>query len=195
MTVAEPVPMPADIHTSIVLRRLIDDAPANYFTLDWFVGHIPNRSFGIILLFLSIIALLPIISIPARLLIMALTLEIIIGYHAPVLPTRWMQRRLPSRYLPRLEHHVIPMLEHLEMLVRPRWCLVLTGSRRLAAITGFLLCLVSLLEPFPLANMPAALVCVLFALSFIEHDGLLLAISYICAIALLVAPFVVIQNL
>jgi hypothetical protein len=79
------VPMPEDIHTSIVLRRLIDEAAASYFTLDWSVGHLPNRSFGIILLFLSIVALLPISSMPARLLIMALALQII-GCRAPVLP-------------------------------------------------------------------------------------------------------------
>jgi hypothetical protein len=179
----------------MVLRRLIDDAPTGTFTLDWLVGRLPHRSFGIILLFLSVVGLLPIISIPARLLIMVLTLQIIIGYHAPVLPGRWMNRHLPSRYLPRLKHHVIPMLEHLEILVRPRWCPVLTGSRRLGAFTGFLLCLLSLLEPVPLANMPAALVCVLIALSFIEHDGLLLAFSYACAIVLLAAPFLVVQDL
>jgi hypothetical protein len=195
MTETAPIPMPEDIHTSMILRRLIDEAPANTFTLKWMVGHLPNRSFGVILLFLSIVALLPIISIPARLLIMALTFEIIIGYHAPVLPKRWMKRHLPSHYLPRLEHHVIPLLEHLEVLVRPRWCPVLTRSRRFAAVIGFLLCVLSLLEPLPLANMPAALICVLISLSFIEHDGMLLAFSYVCAIVLLVAPFVVIQDL
>jgi hypothetical protein len=187
------IPMPEDLHTSIVLRRLINEAAVSHFTLDWSVGHLPNRSFGIFLLFLSIIALLPISSMPARLLIMALALPII-GCRAPVLPQRWMKRHLSSHYLLRLKYHVILLLEHLEMLVRPRWCPMLTGSRRFGAFTGFLLCLLSLREPMPPANVLAASVCVLIAHTFIEHDGVLLMFSYVCAIVLLSTPFIAIQN-
>jgi hypothetical protein len=176
-----------ETHTSVLLHRLLKEAPADYFTLDWFIGHLPKRSFGVILLFLALIAILPVISIPARILIIVLTFQIIAGYHSPALPRRWMTRPLPSRYLLKLEHHVIPLLEHLEMAVRPRWPLILNGTRRIAAFVALLLTLLSLLAPLPLSNVPPSLISVLMALSYIEHDGMLLTVAFTAAFVLLAA--------
>src|SRR5277367_3875054 len=91
------------LHTSVMLRELIGHAPPGHFTLGWLVSNLPRGSFGFILLFLAIIALLPVISIPARFLIIILTGQIILGYHGPVLPKQLMNRQLPSNYLIRLK--------------------------------------------------------------------------------------------
>ena len=50
----------ADLHTSVVLRALIDDAPPDEFTLVWLIGNLPHRSFGAIMLLLAIISLVPV---------------------------------------------------------------------------------------------------------------------------------------
>lgn len=172
------------IHTSALLESMIATAPADYFTLDWFVGHLPKRSFGVILLFLALIALLPVICVPAMLLISVLVSEIILGYQAPVLPQRIMMRRLPSRYLIKLKYHVVPTLKCLESIVRPRWCFVLK-ARRLAAFIGLMLTVLSLMVPIPFANVPAAAICILLALSYIEHDGVLFSVTAVFAIGFL----------
>jgi Exopolysaccharide synthesis, ExoD len=47
---------------STVLQGLLDDAPADQFTLAWLLGHLHKRSFGFIMLLLALVAMLPGIS-------------------------------------------------------------------------------------------------------------------------------------
>jgi hypothetical protein len=61
---------------------------------------------------------------------------------------------------------------------------VLDGHR-LSGIIVFCVCLVSLLVPLPLSNVPAAAIIVLTALAYLEHDGLLLVIAQTAGIAML----------
>jgi hypothetical protein len=173
------------IHASVLLRQLIAEAPEGHFTLEWLTKHLPKHSFGCILLFLAVIALLPVISVPARLLIIFLGGQIILGYHTPVLPKKWMKRPLPTKYLAQLQKHAVPMLSRLEYYVRPRWGVMFHGTRRLTAVIAVLVTALSLPAPIPLANMPPAMIGILMALSHIEHDGLVLFISLMCAIGLL----------
>jgi len=180
-------PRPTDdqAHTSVLLQQLIVEAPEGHFTMEWLIGHLPRHSFGFIFLFLSIIALLPVISIVARILIIILTFQIILGYTRPSLPQRLMIYPLPSKYLIRLNRHAVPMLRYLENIVRPRWPVMLRGTRRFAAFIVMLAMTLSLLAPIPLANMPPAAVGILLALAYIEHDGLILAFALAAAVAML----------
>ena len=41
------------IHASVLLQRIIAEAPPDTFTLEWLVGKLPAHSFGCILLFLA----------------------------------------------------------------------------------------------------------------------------------------------
>jgi len=50
------------IPTSAVLEGLVEQAPANQITLDWLLHSLRTRSFGIVLLLLGILGLLPVIS-------------------------------------------------------------------------------------------------------------------------------------
>ena len=52
---------------SAVLQGLLDDAPADQFTLAWLLGHLHRRSFGFIMLLLALVAMLPGISYVAGL--------------------------------------------------------------------------------------------------------------------------------
>jgi hypothetical protein len=170
-----------DKPTSAVMHELIKQVPDGFFTLEWLVNCLPNRSFGVLFLFLAVIAVLPVISIPARILILVLTFQAIVGYKAPALPRKWMVRPLPSQRLKNLERHVIPWLERLETVVKPRYFYYLTSLRRLAAFVAFLLTVLSLLAPFPLANVPPALISIMMALAYIGHDGLLFLAAFILA--------------
>lgn len=182
---------PEPLHTSVLLRELIEKAPHDHFTLGWLFNHLPKHSYGFILLFLAIIALLPVISVPARILIIILTGQIILGYHCPILPARLMKRQLPSKYLARLKRHAVPMLQHLEHIVRPRLPGVFEQHgfahvmRRIIVFVVMLDTALSLPAPIPLANMPPAAVCILLALSYMEHDGLVFSIAAGTALAML----------
>ena len=64
---------------STVLQGLLDDAPADQFTLAWLLGHLQKRSFGFILLLFALVAMLPGISYVAGLLLAISALEMIAG--------------------------------------------------------------------------------------------------------------------
>src|SRR5690349_2777576 len=65
-----PAPLPSeDVHTSAVLGAVIDEAPLKGFTLEWLINNLPHRSFGAIMLLLAIVAMVPVVSIAAGLLI------------------------------------------------------------------------------------------------------------------------------
>jgi hypothetical protein len=173
------------IHTSVLLEKLIAEAPVGHFTLEWLIGNLPKHSFGFILLFLTLIALLPVISIIARVLIIILTFQIILGYRSPVLPRRFMLRPLPAKYLIGLRRYALPALRHLENVVRPRWTMMFKGTRRFTAFIVMIGTALSLPAPLPLANMPPAAMGALLAFAFIEHDGLMLFFTLVTAITLL----------
>lgn len=188
MSFSELYPIPSEshstIHTSVILRRLMDNAPSDYFTLNWVVASMPNRSYGIVIFFLGLISFIPIISIFSRLMIMLFALQIIIGYHSPVLPERIMMRALPSRHLTQLPPYTFSVLTYIEKTIRPRWEVFL-GVRRLSGAIVFLISLISLLAPVPFANVPAGAITVLIALAYLEHDGLLLVLTQIAGLTML----------
>src|SRR6476620_5879344 len=64
---------PADtkllVATSVLLQRLHDEIPADWFTLGWLMHSLHKRSFGIIMLLLALVAIAPGLSIVAGLLL------------------------------------------------------------------------------------------------------------------------------
>jgi hypothetical protein len=174
----------ADAHvpTSEVLQALLDEAPPEHFTLDWLIGSLPDRSFGITMLLLAVLAMMPVGSMVPGLLLVILAAQMCAGRHGPVFPRMIAARPLPTRYLVRMGRQAILILRHLERVVRPRWpALFRTVMRAIGAVMLLLACLV-LLAPLPLTNMPPAFVMALVALAYIEEDGALLAVALFLAL-------------
>ena len=191
-----PAPLPSeDVHTSAVLGAIIDEAPLKGFTLEWLINYLPHRSFGAIMLLLAIVAMVPVVSIAAGLLIAILAVQIVMGYKTPVFPQRLMKRPLPTRYLLPLEHYAIPLLTRLETAVRPRWPALVRASSRLTGVVILLLTFVLLTFPFPLSNIPPAAVIALIALAESERDGLLLSAALTLGAVLLVLVFAAVLGL
>jgi hypothetical protein len=139
--------------------------------------------------------MVPVISIPAGLLIAALAIQIILGYRVPIFPHRLMSHPLPSHYLKVLEQYAIPTLTQLETAVRPRWPELLHGTRRLTGVVVLLLTVILLTFPLPLSNIPPAAIIALFALADTEQDGLLLSIALALAVILLAVVFAAVLGL
>jgi hypothetical protein len=170
---------------SAVLQGLLDDAPADQFTLAWLLGHLHRRSFGFIMLLLALVAMLPGISYVAGLLLAVPALEMIAGRVAPVFPRRIASRPLPTRNLDRVVRRAIPVLRYLERAIRPRWHTPLEVTKRVVGVIVLLLTVLLLLAPVPMIQVVPALVIVMISLAYLEEDGVLLSIALLIAVALL----------
>jgi hypothetical protein len=170
---------------SAVLQGLLDDAPADQFTLAWLLGHLHRRSFGFIMLLLALVAMLPGISYVAGLLLLVPALEMIANRVAPFFPRRIAAHPLPTRHLDRVLSRAIPVLRYLERAIRPRWHTPLEVTKRVVGVVVLLLTVLLLLAPVPMIQVVPALVIVMISLAYLEEDGVLLSIALLIAVALL----------
>jgi hypothetical protein len=146
-------------------------------------GH---RALGALLLVFGLICALPlppggstIFGAP----LVLLAPQLMLGRKAPWLPQRLRRRSMPRDNLARGLDGVLPWLERLEALSRPRLGFLFSGlGQRLIGLVCSLFAIVLIL-PIPLGNMlPAAAVSVL-SLSLVQRDGILALAGYALAAA------------
>ncbi len=171
--------------SSQVLEQLLDQVPADYFTLGWLTVTLQQRSFGIIMLFLGLLAAVPVGSTVPGLLLAALAMQMIAGRSGPIFPHFITTRRLPTRHLLRLSRRGIRVLRYLEKAVHPRWPATFEATKRVTGLMVLLLTAVLLLTPVPLSNIAPAMVIAMISLAYIEEDGLLLAAAILAAMVLI----------
>ncbi|WP_239451680.1 exopolysaccharide biosynthesis protein [Elioraea rosea] len=181
--------MPAsDVHapTSHVLAALAASAGETPVTLDWLMRQLGERSFGIILLVLSLIAVLPGISVVAAVVLMIPAVQMALARPAPTFPRFIGARQFEPRRLDRLVTRMMPVLLRLERVIRPRWHTPFEATKRVVGVVVLLLATVQLV-PVPMSNLPPAVTVMLIAVAFVEKDGVLLAIALGAAALVLAA--------
>jgi hypothetical protein len=171
--------------TSVVLSDLLGDAPAEHVTLGWLMGRLGDRSFGVVLLLLGLLDLLPGVATFAGVLLVVPAFQMILARPGPVFPRRVAARRLRAERLARLIRRVVPVLRWLERFVRPRWPTPFQATKRVVGVVVLLLSGALVLTPVPLSNVPPALLIVLIAFAYLEEDGALLCAALLAAVALL----------
>jgi hypothetical protein len=171
--------------SSRVLEDLLDQAPADTFTLGWLMSTLHQRSFGIVMLFLGLLAMVPIGSTVPGLLLAAVAVQLIAGRREPVFPHFITDRRLPTRYLVRVGARAVPILQYLEKAVYPRWPTTFEVAKRFIGFMVLLLTAMLLLTPVPLSNVAPAIVTALISFAYIEEDGLLLCSALLAAVVLI----------
>ena len=176
---------PPHVPTSVVLQDLLDEAPADHFTLEWLIASLPDRSFGIVMLLLGVLAMVPIGSMVPGLLLAILAAQMTVGRPGPVFPRRIATHPLPTRHLVLMGRQPILVLKWLERVIRPRWPTPFGATKRVIGIVVFLLTSLILLAPLPLTNVPPGADIALISLAYIEEDGVLLAIALAIALILL----------
>ena len=173
-----PVPVTA------TLMELVNNLPGEHFTIEWLLGRLDRRSFGIILLVMALVAMVPGISMLIGPLLAIPAFEMILGRSGPSFPRRIAVYPLRSSALAGIVRRALPLLAGLEKIVHPRWSISAGLSRRAAGIA--ILALSGLfLAPLPLIQIVPALLVALIALAYLEEDGLLLCLSILGAIILL----------
>jgi hypothetical protein len=168
------------VPTSVVLMRLLDDAPTDRVSLAWLISRLGERSFGLLVLIVAFLGLAPAVAMLAMLLLPFPAIQMILGHEGPSLPNFFSMRSIPTRHLSRLAVWSIPLLRRLEVFIHPRWPTPFQATKRLVGLTILLLA-VTLIAPFPFNIIPT-LVIMLISFAYLEEDGILLCISIVAAI-------------
>ena len=106
---------------SAMLLELVDSLPVDHFTLEWLLGRLDRRSFGIVLLILSLAALVPGVSMLAGPLLAVPAFEMILGRRVPSFPRRVAIHPLRTTPLASIVRRALPVVMFLEKIVHPRW--------------------------------------------------------------------------
>jgi hypothetical protein len=176
--------MAAGAPTSVVLDGLLGPEAPEQVTLGWLLGRLGDRSFGVVLLLLALLGLLPGVSAIAGVLLMVPAFQMVLGRPGPAFPRRVAARRFEAERLARVVRRVVPALRFLEQFIQPRWATPFEATKRVVGGVVLLLA-ASLLAPVPLSNVPPALATGLIAFAYLEEDGMLLAIALAAALVLL----------
>src|ERR1700710_2615568 len=89
----EPSSKPADakslpVPVTATLTDLVDNLPGERFTIEWLLGRLDRRSFGIIMLVMALVAMVPGISLLIGPLLAIPAFEMILGRAGPRFPRR-----------------------------------------------------------------------------------------------------------
>ena len=175
------------VSASVVLERLHRAAPKDEMTVRWVLDRLDQQSFGVVLLLLAIVAVVPGICSFAGLLIAISGFEMAVGRSQPYFP-RWIASRpFQARRVRPVVTCAIPVLRCVERVIYPRWRPLANKLTRVVGITVFLASVRLILVPLPFSNVLPALVIAAVSLAYLEEDGLLLSIALalaVCNVAL-----------
>ena len=166
----------AHTHTSVLIEELVAQAPDGPVDLDWLLGHLDKRSFGLLLLLLGLLVIVPGVASLATLMVIFPSVEMMLGRSRPSFPRFLSKRPFDFKRFKRLTEIVQPGLRAIENLSRPRWTLPHAAAHRLVGAVVFLLAL-SAIWPLPLVNVIPGAVIILIAIAYLQEDGLLLAVA------------------
>ncbi|HEX8232498.1 MAG TPA: exopolysaccharide biosynthesis protein [Caulobacteraceae bacterium] len=175
-----------DLHDepiSAVLRRLMASG-GERVSVDEISDAFGSRAFGAVLFAFSVPNLLPlppgsstVLSVP----LIILTPQVALGMKHPWIP-RWLgHRNLEREKLRHLFDRLLPKLERLEKVMRPRLgALFSPWGDRLIGLVCFLLTLVLIL-PIPFGNLLPAMSIAALSLGLATRDGVVALIGYALA--------------
>jgi hypothetical protein len=167
--------------TSALLEELLSQEPDGPVDLDWLLGRLDKRSFGLLLLLLGLLVIVPGVASIASLMVIFPSVEMMIGRDRPRLPQFLSKRPFDFKRFKRFAERVLPGLRAIEKLSRPRWTLPHALASRLIGAVVFLLSL-SAIWPLPLVNIIPGIIIVFIAIGYLQDDDLLLAIGVAAAI-------------
>lgn len=167
--------------TSAVLEKLLDGAAGDYVSLGWLIEGLRERSFGIVMLILGLVALIPGASGVVAILLMIPAIQMMLARKGPVFPGFLARRRISKRKLARLIARTNPVLRRIERVVRPRWPTPFEATKMAVGFVVLLLA-ATLLAPIPFSNVIPGLVIVLLSFAYLEEDGIALCVALAAAL-------------
>lgn len=172
--------MAPHVSTSVAIARLLDQAPHDGVSLDWLMGRLQNRSFGIVILLLALIGLAPGIATVAGILLVFPSLQMMLGRDRPTFPGFIAARSIPTQNVVRWSAGPISLLARMERIIRPRWRTSFRLTKRLVGVVIFAL-VGTLIWPIPFSHVIPMIVIMMISIAYLEEDGLLLLVSLAAA--------------
>jgi len=169
------------VPTSVVLTQLLAEAPPDHVNLAWLIGHLQQRSFGLVMLLLALVSLLPGAGILAGVLLGFPAVQMILGRESPSLPRFLASWRISTRHIAGLGVRAVPLLKRMEAVIHPRLPTRFEVTKRLIGFIVLLLA-ATFVSPVPFSQIIPALVIVLISFAYLEEDGVLLCISLVAAL-------------
>jgi hypothetical protein len=172
----------AYVPTSVQLATMLDRAEGARVTVGWLMEQLGQRSFGLTLFVLALLAFLPGVSTVVGLLVAWPAIQMMLGHDVAVLPPAIARREVGVDRLARLVRNITPWLAWVERLICPRWPTPFQTTKR---VTGIAMLLVGLTMsvPVPFGHVVPALVIMLWAVAYLEEDGLALLVALLAALA------------
>ncbi|HEY9346896.1 MAG TPA: exopolysaccharide biosynthesis protein [Inquilinus sp.] len=176
--------MTVRIPTSALLNGLLRDAGGERVTLGWLVDRLGDRSFGLVMLLLALLGVMPGASAVVAPLLAILAVQMMLGHAGPAFPRRVAERSVRIEGLARTLGRAVPVLRTIEGFIHPRWPTPFGATKRGVGLVVLLLGML-LLAPIPLSNIPPALAIALLAIAYLEEDGILLCVALAASVLLL----------
>ena len=175
-----------DLPISRRLHKLAEDTDGETVTLDWILGNLHERAFGLFLLILALPCSIPFLyGIPqvVALPLMFVSAQIMAGRTSPWLPARLGERKVTRDSLQNLAERASPWLVRIEALSRPRLpALTRPPLDRLVGI-ALVLFSASILVPLPGTNTVPGIAVVIIAVGLLERDGLFVLAGSLIGVA------------
>jgi hypothetical protein len=167
--------------TSAILRALMSDAPGETVTIAWLFDALRERSFGLVLMLMGLLALVPGGSTIVGVLIIYPAVQMISARQAPSLPSFIAMRHISAARMAKLSLRAATLLEWVETFSKPRWQTPFRATKRVVGVVVLLLA-PTLVWPFPFSQIIPAFVIVLLSLAYLEEDGVLLCVALVSAL-------------
>lgn len=167
--------------TSVVVEQLLASAPPGPITLGWLFAGLRRRSFGLVMLLLGLMAILPGVCTLAGVVLVVLSIQMLMGREVPILPGFMASLLLPQDRFVLLAKRMIPLIRSLERFISPRWQAPLQVTRWGVGL-GLLLMAVTLFLPVPFSNVVPSIIIIFVALAYLEDDGLLLIFALVVSL-------------
>jgi hypothetical protein len=160
-----------------LLEKLHRQVSREEVTVGWVMDRLEGQSFGVLLLLLGIVAVVPGVCTLAGLLIGILGFEMLLGRDAPYFPG-WISRRpVRTRPVGRVVVSAIAVLRVVEKAVHPRWLPLAAQLKRVVGLVVLLASVRLIVVPVPLSNILPAAIVALVSVAYLEEDGLLLSLA------------------
>src|SRR3712207_913160 len=176
--------------TSAVLVRFLEGFEGDRVSVADLAAALGERAYGFLLLAFALPNVAPVVppglsaalGVPPTL----LSLEPAYGRPTPWFPKAIRAHSFAREDFARMLDRILPYLQQVERLLRPRWTLLLgwNGERLVGFVCLVLSVVLSL--PIPLGNILPSIAISILGLAVVEKDGLLAALGYIMALVSLV---------
>lgn len=172
------------------LSALSDGIEGDWVTLGEIVDRMGHAGFGLALLVITVVVLIPVpgpLGMVLGTIIALVAFQLLIGARRLWLPGFVRTRSLPGPALRAMLDRIVPWIERAEAYMKPRRMIPLSGRGARVLLSIPIMALgAAITLPIPLGNFMPALALIVFSLGLMARDGVAIIVALILTAAALV---------